>query len=454
MKRARGSGTVIGIDGLGYMGLATALGFAVKGHRVVGFDIKPEVRDTLRSGRTPYHEAGFPELVKKFVREGRLQVVQTLEKLVQASHGTFLCLPTPQGPDGRIDLRPIQEGTTALGHALRSSRKYHVVVVKSTVVPGTTSNVIEPLLREASGKGVDQLGVAANPEFLAEGSAIRDATQPERIVIGISDPKAARWLRRVYAPFSAPVLELPPSGAELVKYASNTFLAIKVSFANEMSRLAERLGVHIDPVMGAVGADSRIGPKFLRAGPGFGGSCFEKDVRALLVRAQELGIPTRLGAAALETNQEQVQHVVEMVRGIAGPLDHTRIAVLGLAFKAGTDDVRESRAFPILEGLLREHAEVRAHDPAALPNFRREWERLEANRPSVIWCRTVEQALRGSDLAVLQADWPEYLAWKAAWTRLMRRAVVLDLRRTLKAGVRRRTGLAVHYLGVGTTTSP
>jgi UDPglucose 6-dehydrogenase len=445
---------VIGIDGLGYMGLATGLGFAAKGWPVVGYDIKPELRRALAAGQSPFHEAGFPAQVHAQVRKGRLRVVDSAADLARETDGVFLCLPTPRGEDGQIDLTAIKAGSTALGQGLRSVSKYRVVVVKSTVVPGTTSEVIEPLLRKVTGKDPSRLGVAANPEFLAEGSAIRDATRPERIVMGASDKKAALWLRKVYAPFSAPIFELSPSEAELVKYAANTFLAIKVSFANEMSRLTEILGGNIDNVMQAVGKDSRIGQKFLRAGPGFGGSCFEKDVRALLARAGELGVKMRLGEAALRTNEEQAAHVVDLIRKSVGRLNGKRIAFLGVSFKAGTDDVRESRAFPIIRALVDEGAEVRVHDPVALENFQKEWGKFKLEHTEKVrFLESVQETLDASDLAVLQSDWAEYLSWPKSWTQLMERKSVLDLRRRLNNASAKRSGIRVVCLGIGDSQS-
>jgi UDPglucose 6-dehydrogenase len=450
VKERRRSVPVIGIDGLGYMGLGTALGFVAKGYRVAGYDLKKELRDSIRAGRTPFHEVGFPELLKKATRSGRLRVVSTVDELAQGADGIFLCLPTPSSKSGRIDLRAVRSGATSLGQALRSVPSYRVVVIKSTVVPGTTTEVIEPLLRKASGKKPSKLGVAVNPEFLSEGSALRNATSPERIVLGTSDRKAGRWLREVYAPFASPIFELRASEAELVKYASNAFLAMKVSFANETSRMTEILGGNIDDVMLAVGKDSRIGQKFLKAGPGFGGSCFEKDVRALVARARELGVGFRCGEAALAVNQEQAEHVMSIVRSAAGPLKGKTVAVLGLAFKPGTDDIRESRAFPLVSGLVRDGAQVRVHDPVALANFRREWERRPKTASgSVAFSRSISDVLADADLAVIHADWPEYVHWRKEWTMRMRAPVLVDLRRSVSHLTAEATGLLLRAVGVG-----
>jgi UDPglucose 6-dehydrogenase len=454
VRRAPLRPPVIGIYGLGYMGLATGLAFATRGFPVAGYDIKAEVRSSVSSGESPYREAGLPELLRKQARSGRFSVAAEPEELVGVAQGIFLCLPTPSLSSGRIDLRALKAGTREIGKALRSVNEYRVVIVKSTVVPGTTETIVEPLLRRLSTKAARELGVASNPEFLAEGTMVRDATYPTRIVAGTRDLRARAWLRRVYAPFHAPVYFLTPSGAELVKYASNAFLALKVSFANEASRMAEKLGLDIDKVMQAVGADPRIGRRFLRAGPGFGGSCFEKDLEALIVRARELGVRFRSGETALAINRDQAEHVMSLVQSAAGPLDGKTVAVLGVAFKEGTDDVRESRAFPLVEGLLRSGARVRVHDPFALEHFRTEWERRhEDGSGPVQFSRSVLESLTGADVAVLQTDWPEYRRWRPEWTRRMREPLLVDLRRSIDARTGGRSGLRIVSLGVGSVAA-
>jgi UDPglucose 6-dehydrogenase len=323
------------------------------------------------------------------------------------------------------------------------------VVVKSTVVPGTTDMVVRPLVERVSGRGPERVGVAANPEFLAEGSLVADAVSPRRVVFGTSSRRDERWMRTIYAPFRAPIVSLSPTGAELVKYASNAALAMKVTFANEISRLAERVGVDIDEVTRAVGLDPRIGSLFLSAGPGFGGSCFEKDVRALVHSAHTLGEHPRLLEALVPSNADQTRHAFDLVAGAMGRVRGRTVAILGLAFKAGTDDVRESRALSLVSSAVDAGARVRVHDPVALANFRRLWDPPAGRRDPVRYCSTVEEALRGADAAVLQAGWPEYLAWPPRWSRLMRRPLVVDLRRALTPAVRDRGAILWRALGVG-----
>ncbi|MCI4351826.1 MAG: UDP-glucose/GDP-mannose dehydrogenase family protein [Thermoplasmata archaeon] len=433
------------------MGLTTALAFAHQGVHVVGYDIRSDLLGQLRQGRSPVFERGLAGLLRRERRSGRFGTVDSWEALAAKTQVIFLCLPTPRGSGGRIDLGPMLRGASELGRALRTARGYRLVVVKSTVVPGTSEDVLRPALEKASHRDSGTLDVAANPEFLAEGSMVRDAVAPERVVIGVNSARAEQWLRRIYRNFGAPIVVLSPSGAELVKYSANAFLALKVGFANEMSRLAEMLGVNVDHAMDAVGLDSRIGGRFLSAGPGFGGSCFEKDVRALLARGRELGVDLRLIRAVLAANDDQTAHATDLIRQAVSDLNGKTVAVLGLSFKAGTDDVRESRAFPIVRELAAEGAKVRLHDPVALENFRKAWT-SDPQRQGlpVSFCRTVEEALQRADAAVLQAAWPKYVRWPPRWSRLMRTPLVVDLRRALDPSVRRRAGLRWVGLGVGT----
>ncbi|MGA8711061.1 MAG: UDP-glucose dehydrogenase family protein [Thermoplasmata archaeon] len=449
MPRRRSTPSV-GVVGVGYVGLATGLAFAHHGLRVLAYDSNPTTRRRLRLAKSPYREAGLEQLLRAQSRSRRIRPVDDLPAVLRGTEAIFLCVPTPRGTGGSIDLAPVLSAVRSLARELAKAPGYRLIVVKSTVVPGTTVDVIEPLLRRESGKGVRELGVACNPEFLAEGSMVRDALHPERIVLGVSDPRSAHLLREVYRRFAAPIFELSPSGAELVKYSANAFLAQKVSFANEVGRLCERLGENVDHVMEAVGADARIGRRFLRAGPGFGGSCFDKDLRAIVSRADELGVRFRTARSALAANEDQMRHVLRLLQRSAGTLRGRTVTVLGVAFKAGSDDVRESRAFPIVRGLLDKGARVRLHDPFALHAFSREWVGGGWGRSGdLTLCRSPANALRGADLAVLQADWPEYRRWSAAWTRGMRRPILVDLRRSISKATAARSGLDVIALGVG-----
>jgi UDPglucose 6-dehydrogenase len=454
MNPPRTDRPVVGIAGLGYMGLATGLAFAAHGLSVYGYDTKPEVRTFVARGSAPYHEGGLGQLLRAQLRSGRFQVVDSSEDLAVRAEGIFLCVPTPSGQGGHIDLRPLKESSEQIGRAVHSATGYRLIVVKSTVVPGTTEEIVTPIVRHHSGRLPEGLGVASNPEFLSEGTMVKDAVHPSRIVLGTTDSQSLAWLRRAYRGFRAPIFSLTPSGAELVKYSANAFLALKVSFANEVSRLSDHLGVNVDSVMAAVGHDPRIGERFLRAGPGFGGSCFEKDLRAFVARSAEMGVSLRSGEAALEINDEQLEYVLDRIRANVGPLSGKRLAILGLSFKAGTDDVRESRAFPIAERLVAAGVKVRGHDPVALNNFRRAW--VGRNGPldrRIDLCDSAESALSGVDAAILQADWPIYTNWLPSWTGRMKRPLLIDLRRAVSPKTAQRAGLTLVGLGAGNSGS-
>jgi UDPglucose 6-dehydrogenase len=442
---------VVGVAGLGYMGLATALGFAHVGTSAVGYEVRPEVRRALTRGRTTIHEPGIGPLLTEGVKSGRFRVVDSWKALVDETEVIFLCLPTPRRNDGHIDLRPMLRGVRELGAALRTWPEPRLVVVKSTVVPGTTEEVLRPALERHSGHHPPLLTVASNPEFLAEGSMVKDVLEPERIVLGVSNTRDGATLRSIYRGFRVPILSVTPTGAELVKYASNAFLALKVTFINEIARIAEAVGTDVDSVARAVGLDSRIGAKFLQAGPGFGGSCFEKDVKALVARARDLGVEPRTLSALVPSNEDQTRHAFDIVERSVGSLRQKRVAVLGLAFKAGTDDVRDSRALPIVRYARAAGATVRVHDPVALDNFERSWQASGGGTRGVRFCRSIGEAIRGADVAVLQTPWPEYLGFSARWTASMRRPLVVDLRRALPQRVRQRPDL--EWVGLGTATA-
>lgn len=450
MSRSQDARPLVGIAGLGHVGLTTGLAFAAHGLSVFGYDINAEVRATVARGAPPYREPNLEGVLKSQLRTYRFRVVDSIQELTRHAEGIFLCVPTPSLPSGRIDVGPLKKSAEQVGSALKAAEGYRLVVVKSTVVPGTTENLVAPLVRRLSGRSPQQLGVASNPEFLAEGTMVRDALHPDRIVVGTSDGRSLAWLKGAYRTFHAPIFGLTPTGAELVKYSANAFLALKVSFANEVSRLADHLGVNVDAVMAAVGHDPRIGERFLRAGPGFGGSCFEKDLRALVKRSTELGVHFRSGETALRINKEQLAYVVDRIWTAVGPLAGKKLALLGLSFKAGTDDVRESRALPLARELISSGATVRGHDPVALENFRRAWDGAHpATDGKLELYDTVEGALDKADAAILQADWPVYTRWSPAWSRLMKRALLIDLRRAVDPQVARRAGLTLVGLGAG-----
>ena len=448
----RPSSPTVGIVGLGYVGMAAAAAFAHYGVRVVGFDLDAGRIQALRKGTTPILEEGLGALLRSAFASRRLLLSDSLADLAQRCEVIFLCVQTPATSDGAIDLSYLAQAALDLGRALHSVGKWRLVVVKSTVVPGTAEGLVSDVLKNSGPlrPGRD-FAVASNPEFLAEGTLVKDALHPARIVIGVSEAKSSRLLRALYRRFPAPVRVLPVAAAELVKYASNAMLALRVSYANEMARLARKAGVDIDPVLTAVGEDPRIGPHFLRAGPGFGGSCFSKDVRALASWARDHGVETPVLTATLDGNELQALHVVELTEEALGGLSGRRVALLGLSFKPGTSDVRDSRAYPIMEALLRDGADVVLHDPHAADAFRHGLSPSATREigQRLSFAPSLKAALRGADGAIVQADWPEYRRLPPHAWRTLRGRVVIDTRRTLARDRLRAAGVRCVALGVG-----
>ncbi|MCI4345942.1 MAG: UDP-glucose/GDP-mannose dehydrogenase family protein [Thermoplasmata archaeon] len=440
----------IGVVGLGYVGLATAVAFAHYGRSVVGFDVLPDRREAIARGEAPFFEPGFQATLTRVVRSGKLSVVDSARAALERSELLFLAVPTPSTDEGEVDLSFVRSACEELGRAVRSIPGWRGIVVKSTVVPRSTEKVVEPTLRSASGRSsARSLGVAVNPEFLSEGTLVADALRPTRIIVGTSDARTLRCLRAAYRGFPAPLLNLTPAGAELVKYTANALLATKVSFANEIARLAERTGVDIDGVMAAVGLDPRLGQGFLRAGPGFGGSCFTKDLKALLACAAELGLRLEIPRSVLAVNESQPAHVADLAELALGSLSGQTVALLGLAFKEETSDVRDSRAYPLLRELLRRNARVILHDPNAGPAFLaglpRELRKLQGGDYRLE--TRLLAALSDSDLAIIHTGWSEYARLPSREWQRLRQRVVVDTRRILRPDALARLG--VEYVGVG-----
>jgi UDPglucose 6-dehydrogenase len=413
-------------------------------------DVIPDRVDSVSRGEAPFYEPGVTEALHRELGAGRIEATTDTGMAVNSSDVTFLCVGTPSAPDGSYDLTYLKAAARAVGTALGGSDGHHVVVTKSTVTPTANRQVVLPELERTSGLSVPEgLSLASNPEFLREGSALADALEPDRIVIGLveEDGKAEEVLVDLYSPFSAPVLVTSLEGAELVKLASNSLLAIKVAFANEVANVAAAVGADGYQVLKGVGMDHRLGPHFLRAGAGFGGSCFPKDLEALVEFSGSLDLPALMPAAALEQNKVQPGVIAAMVRmALDGDVTGRRVALLGLAFKPETDDVRETRALPIYQQLTEWGADLVCHDPQATANFA-DLAR-EKGLPEPVIADDLGGALSGADLALVQTEWDEYRALEPSYlVSVMARPVVVDARRALDPSSMERGG--VTYLGVG-----
>ncbi len=388
----------ISVIGAGYAGLVTAAGFAKAGFNVTCVDVDSEKVRLINKKKAPIYEKGLDELLGKVV-PSKLSATTDLKAAVTASDVTFICVGTPSKKKGEILLDQIRDVSEQIGKVLKSKRS-HLVVMKSTVVPGITDSVVIPTLERRSGKkfGVD-FGVAMNPEFLREGNALEDFLKPDRIVYGSSDKKSLATMRLLYKRFNSAILETGFREAEMIKYASNSFLATKISFINEVGNVCKLLGVDTNVVAKGMGMDKRIGHYFLRSGIGFGGSCFPKDVNALVYAAAEKGYNTKLLRAVLEVNDVQPLKLLELLES-AG-MKKKKIAVLGLTFKGGTDDIRESPAIEIIKELLTEDVEMNVYDPLAMGKVKKVF-------PHLNYALSAQEAVDASDIALVLSDWPEF----------------------------------------------
>ena len=389
----------ISVIGCGYVGCVTGVCFADLGHDVVLVDVDRAKVSAINAGQSPIYEPGLDELMRK--NRNRISATTGLTSAIGSTDITFVAVGTPSGEDGAIDLRYVLGACEEIGQALADETDFHVVIVKSTVFPGTTEEKIRPILERASRKTAGKdFGLGMNPEFLREGSAIRDCLAPDRIVIGANDPKTAAVMKDLYAPIMAPVLVTPVKVAEMIKYTSNAVLAAKISLANEIGNLCKRMGIDSREVFAAVGMDGRLNPAFFRTGIGFGGSCFPKDVRALIAGAREYGEDLKILRAVLEVNEEQPRRLFSLLERHIPDLHGRTIGVLGLAFKPDTDDIRESRALPIVSALLAAGAKVVAYDPEAMGNFRQVF-------PQVTYASHAEEVL-GADAILVLTEWKEF----------------------------------------------
>ena len=410
----------LAVVGMGPVGLAAAVAFATEGHRVVGLDRDEKRVELIARGRTPFYEPGLQGALSEVVASGHFDTTMKPEVAAREADFVFLCVGTPSRQDGSMDESLIRRATQDVVAALPLEADV-TFVVKSTVIPGTTETVIRPMLQAPE----KNIRVAVNPEFLREGHALEDSRRPDRVVLGVEEREGAEDLKRLYSFVDCPIFETDLRTAEAVKYATNAFLATKIAYANEMANLCRAFGVEFDDVISGVALDPRINPRFLRPGVGFGGSCFPKDLSALVAAGKAHDSIPRLLQTVIAENEVQYRQAILLLREELGELKGRRIALLGLAFKGGTDDVRESRSVLIAKDLVHEGATVVGYDPVAMVNFR-------DVAPEVLTANTVAEALEGSDGCILQADWDEFSALTAEdFLSSMRTPVVIDGRRIL-----------------------
>jgi UDPglucose 6-dehydrogenase len=389
----------IAVIGTGYVGLVTGTCFAETGNKVVCVDIDQSKVEKLSSGQITIYEPGLEKLFLRNIKEERLRFTTSLASVVDEVEIIFLALPTPPGADGAADLKYVLGVAEELGKLIKG---YKVIVNKSTVPVGTASKVRAAIAKNYHG----EFDVVSNPEFLREGVAVEDFMKPDRVVIGTNSERARKLMSELYAPFvrqGNPIIFMDERSSELTKYAANSFLAMKISFMNEIAQLCERMGADVDMVRRGIGSDERIGKRFLFSGIGYGGSCFPKDVQALIQSADEFNYDFKILKAVEKVNANQKVHLVEKIKSFyQGNLKGKHFALWGLAFKPSTDDIREAPALSMIKALLQEGAIITAYDPEAMPNVNQEL----GNK--INYAQSQYQALEGADALLIATEWSEF----------------------------------------------
>jgi UDPglucose 6-dehydrogenase len=429
----------IAVIGTGYVGLVSGACFAEFGNYVTCVDSDRVKIDKIEAGEMPIYEPGLDALVAKNVREGRLQFTTDIVAAIEKSLVVMLAVGTPSTSDGSADMSQVEAVALEIARALNA---YKVVVTKSTVPVGA-AGYIKKIIDENK-KSNCRFSIVANPEFLREGAAINDFMRPDRVVIGCTDEEAVEIMKDLYRPLyliETPFVITTPESAEMIKYASNTFLAAKISFINEIANLCDLLGADVHDVARGMGMDKRIGSKFLHAGPGFGGSCFPKDVRALAALARQAGYELKLANAVLEVNEQQAAWAMTRIRRALPDLDGKTVAVLGLSFKPETDDMREAPSLKIIGDLLGAGATVRAYDPAAM-------EPARLLLDGVAFCEDEYDAARGSEALVVVTEWNQFRSLDLDRLKsVMQGLNIIDLRNIYEPDMVRSAGFK--YISMG-----
>ena len=434
--------------GLGYVGLSTAVCLASKGFHVLGMDVDRSKLEVVERGKSPIHEKGLEPLLRSSIRTRKLAFTSDYEGLAK-SNVIFITVGTPSKEDGEINTEYLEGASKEIGRQLSSVEGYRLVVVKSTVAPGTTENLVRAVLERESGKKVGQaIGLASNPEFLHEGSAIHETLHPDAIVIGGHDRKSTVTLTNLYRSFYGklpPTILTSPSNAEMMKYAINAGRASQLSFVNTVANLCSRIpGCDYDEVRKGLSIVARMDERYLIAGLGFGGSCLPKDCRALAASLRAAGLDDEVIAAALRANDEQVVEAIRLAERLCGSLYGKRVAILGLAFKAGTDDVRESVSINLVRNLIKTGANITVYDSVAMENAK------ALLGSQVTYAKSAEDCLRSSECAFIATGWDEFRILKPKdFKTLMATPTVIDGRRMYDQRPFREAGVRIETIGTG-----
>jgi len=429
----------VSVIGTGYVGLVTGACFAEFGVHVTCMDNDARRIQKLEKGDVPFYEPGITELVAKGVKEGRLSFTTDIAKAVDKALVIFIAVGTPPRGDGSADLSYVEEVGKGIA---RNMTGYKVIVTKSTVPVGTGAKLREVISKTQT--NVFRFDIVSNPEFLREGSAIEDFLRPNRVVIGADSDQAVAIMKDLYRPLyliETPIVVTDIPTAELIKYASNAFLATKISFINEMANLCERLGANVQMVAKGMGLDNRIGPKFLHAGAGFGGSCFPKDLAALIQTGERVGYPVQVALAASKVNDDQRRRMVDKIRDAVGGLKGKTVGLLGLSFKPNTNDLREAPALAIAQELLKEGAKVRGYDPIALDDACR---MVSALKP----CTDPYDVADGTDALIIMTEWNQFRNLDFEKLKgIMKSPILIDLRNVYDPD--RVVSYGFHHISVG-----
>ena len=427
------------VIGTGYAGLANSACLADLGNGVIGLDLDGDKIEQLNQGTLPIYEPGLAELVQRNLDAGRLEFSTSYDEGLADAELVFVCVGTPAGLEGETDLADVERAVVGIAQRIHQP----VVIVNRSTVPIGTGDWMSDLIRRNQAKGEALFTVVSNPEFLREGSAVYDWMHPDRIVLGTSDPQAAEKVAQVYRSLGAELIITDPRTAEMIKYATNAFLASKISFINEIANICEALGADVRTVAHGMGTDQRISPHFLEAGIGWGGSCFPKDVQALAYIAAVHGQHPQMLRAVLEINTDQRKRAVTKVREILGGFRGKMIAVWGLTFKPNTDDLRDAPSISVIRMLLNQGATVRAYDPVGM-------ERARDELPHVVYCDNPYDAAQEADALFLITEWNEFKQLDMARVRdLMRQPVLLDARNVYDPQQMRELGFIYRGMGRG-----
>ena len=429
----------IAIIGTGYVGLVSGSGISDFGHKVICADIDEEKIKVLQTGKIPIYEPGLDELVERNTKAERLSFSTDVEKTIRNSDVIFIAVSTPQSENGEADISAVKAVAKIIGQNLNNRK---VVCTKSTVPIGT-GKLVTSIINENNPEKME-FDYVSNPEFLREGSAVKDFLWPDRLVIGTESDWGFEVMRDVYRPLyinETPIVNTTVETAELIKYASNAFLSLKISYINEISALCEKVGADVHVVAKTMGSDGRISPKFLHPGPGFGGSCFPKDTSALVSMAQNENVPMRTIQAAIETNAHQKKRMVKKLQALTGDFSGLTIGILGLAFKSKTDDVRESASLEMVGSLLKAGAQVKAYDPEANTSFAEFY-------PQITYCKTWEEAVKDTDAVAVMTEWNEFRTMDAKTLKnLMKSPIILDTRNILSRNELQKNGFSFDNVG-------